>query len=73
MRVWTSTHSNRDLVSVGALATILLLAFSSSTQQSVTIRFRSVNRSSDSVNASIARAIQYMDIGWDNNLMPYQP
>ncbi|KAH3917227.1 hypothetical protein HBI56_120650 [Parastagonospora nodorum] len=57
------------LVSVGALATILLLGFSSATQLTNSISIRNVQKPDNLSNATITRSVQYMNRTWNTTLV----
>lgn len=63
------TNRDRHLVSVGALATILLLGFSSATQLTNSISIRNVQRPDNQSNATISRSVQYMNRTWNTTLI----
>jgi hypothetical protein len=56
-------------VSIGALATILLLIFSPATQLSNTIEVRIVNNTGTFSNVTISRSVQYMFDQWNTSLI----
>lgn len=59
------------LVSVGAIATILLLGFSPFAQQSVTIEVRSTNGISSPTSAIIGRSVQYVNDATNASFVEY--
>jgi hypothetical protein len=61
----------RHLVSIGALATVLLLVFSPSTQLTNTIRVRNVDITSAVSHTTIGRSVQYMNPAWNTSLVDF--
>ncbi|KAH7116112.1 hypothetical protein B0J11DRAFT_584144 [Dendryphion nanum] len=66
--LWKTLCAGRiPFASVGAIVTILMLAFSSFTQQSVTIKLRTVD--SGLKTASVNRVLMYDDVGGANSAL----
>jgi hypothetical protein len=59
-------------VSIGALATVLLLIFSPATQLTNTIEVRKVDITSTFSNVTISRSVQYINRNWISSLINHE-